>query len=296
MSMHQPVLEQEVLEGFSAPSTWRGTLVDCTFGGGGHTGSLLQKYPECKILGLDQDSKALEAGRQKFENEIRTGRLTLMKGRFSDIQKLTEGLSVSGILADLGYSSDQLEDPLRGLSFQTDGPLDMRLSELSSHTARDLLLELSEKEIADLIFQFGDERLSRRIARRIIDARLKEGIPNSTAWLSNLVFHSYPPPQRHGRIHPATRTFQALRIAVNDELGELDRLLEHGIMTLSPGGRMAIISFHSLEDRKVKQMFQARSKEGVLKLMTKKPVVASEAEEKANPRSRSAKLRVAEKI
>ena len=216
--------------------------------------------------------------------------VTLVHGAFDQIADVLaeQGLpAVDGVLADLGVSSDQLDDPNRGLSFQQDAPLDMRMDPTRGETAADLLRRLPERDLADLIYQFGEERFSRRIARRIVAARESEPI-TTTGQLAALVRRCVP--RGRGPIDPATRTFQALRIAVNDELGSLDRLLAQLPDCVKPGGRAVMISFHSLEDRRVKQAFRSR---GVWQVLTKKPVTAGEDEERANPRSRSAKLRAA---
>ena len=197
-------------------------------------------------------------------------------------------------MADLGFSSDQLEDAGRGLSFSREGPLDMRLDPARGQSAREYLARAGEKELADAIFELGEERFSRKIAAAIVRARQEARLPSTTTELAELVARAVPPAARHGRIHAATRTFQALRILVNGELEELDCLLNRVILGVRPGGRVAILSFHSLEDRKVKLAFKDR--EGPFKPLTKKPIEADEAEISRNPRSRSAKLRIAERI
>jgi 16S rRNA (cytosine1402-N4)-methyltransferase len=196
------------------------------------------------------------------------------------------------VLADLGVSSPQLDVAARGFSFRADGPLDMRMNTERGETAAELIERLEESELADLIYAFGEERLSRRIARKIKQQLAENGPFSGTAALAYLVAGCYPPPARRGRIHPATRTFQALRIAVNDELGVLDRLLQQAPDWLESGGLLAVISFHSLEDRRVKTAFVSDDR---LQRVTRKPLIASDAEAEANPRSRSAKLRVAQR-
>jgi 16S rRNA (cytosine1402-N4)-methyltransferase len=220
--------------------------------------------------------------------------VTLVQASFDQLRDvLTEqGLTaVDGVLADLGVCSDQLDDPNRGLSFQQNGPLDMRLDPTRGATAADLLRRLPERELADLIFRYGEERYSRRIARRIIEAREREPL-TTTGQLAELVRRSVPRPKGRTSLDPATRTFQALRIAVNDELGALERLLAQLPDCVRPGGRVVLISFHSLEDRPVKQAFRQKD---VWDVLTKKPVTAGDDEVRTNPRARSAKLRAAKR-
>lgn len=216
------------------------------------------------------------------------------QSNFEDLPRVLEDLSipaVDAILADLGFCSDQMSDPARGFSFQSDGPLDMRLDTSRGEPASELIRRASEKDLADIFWQYGEERFSRRVARKIVETRQKTPI-TTTAQLADLVRSCVPRSRGHS-IDPATRVFQGLRIAVNDELGALERFLQVVPSCLKPGGRVAIISFHSLEDRLVKQAFRKSAEWG--KELTRKPVTASEAEISVNPRSRSAKLRVAEK-
>jgi 16S rRNA (cytosine1402-N4)-methyltransferase len=285
-----------------APPHW---FVDCTFGGGGHTRAFLEALAadpalqRHKVLGVDQDLGALERGRKNFDAEIAQGRLELLHSRFSDLDLMER--PVLGLLADLGFSSDQMDDPSRGLSFRADGPLDMRLNpDSGGPTCRDLLTRISERELVRILSEYGEERFSGRIASAIIDRRRQDGVPHTTGELADLIVRAVPPPARHGRIHAATRTFQALRIAVNGELEELDCLLNRVILSMKPSGRAAIISFHSLEDRRVKQAFKAglagQDGEPLFRPVTKKPIEPDEEEIQRNPRSRSAKLRVAERL
>jgi 16S rRNA (cytosine1402-N4)-methyltransferase len=223
--------------------------------------------------------------------------VTLVQASFDQIDSVLSDLKITtadGVLADLGISSDQLDDPARGLTFQHDGPLDMRMDTASGASAADLVARLSERELADLIYEYGEERYSRRIAKRIVESRRDEPI-RTTGQLAELVRKCVPREKRsHGKgIDPATRTFQALRIAVNDELAALDALLAKLPRLVRPGGRVGIISFHSLEDRRVKQAFRDAD---VWQVLTKKPVQAGDEELRNNPRSRSAKLRVAIRI
>ena len=296
--MHVSVLEKEVVDGLLPPfleAKEAELLVDCTFGGGGHTRLFLERFQGSphRVIAFDQDRDAIERGGVNFSEEIKLGRLTLVHGRFSEISKTVPPGTALGILADLGFSSFQVDDATRGLSFLRPGPLDMRLSQEHGLSCFQYLKQISEKDLADVIFEFGEERLSRRIARKIIDARSRGALVDSTLDLARLIIDAVPNSYRHGRIHPATRTFQALRIAVNDELGELDALLESGILCLKQKARIAIISFHSLEDRRVKQAFKDGTRG--LKSLSKKPLIPSEEELALNPRSRSAKLRIAEK-
>jgi 16S rRNA (cytosine1402-N4)-methyltransferase len=259
------------------------TIVDATTGAGGHARLLAERVlPDGRIIALDQDPAMLA--------KVPPGLpMVLLQRNFDQLRGVLDELRidrVDGLLADLGFASDQMADPARGLSFQQEGPLDMRLNPEAIETAADLVAELKERDLADLLWTLGEERFSRRIARRIVETRKREPI-RTTTQLAELVRRCVP---RSGGIDPATRVFQALRIAVNDELGALDRLLAVLPRCLRPGGRAVIISFHSLEDRRVKRAFRDDS---VWQVLTKKPVTASEEEIRQNPRSRSAKLRAA---
>ncbi|MBU6376357.1 MAG: 16S rRNA (cytosine(1402)-N(4))-methyltransferase RsmH [Bdellovibrionales bacterium] len=276
-----------------------GTYLDCTLGGGGHVAAMMaamDKTPfsrEHRVIAVDQDIEAINRAQKRFQSEVSAGRLILQHSRFSEISVSSAFPPVLGVLADLGFSSDQIDSAQRGMSFRLEGPLDMRLDQSRGESAYQLLMRLSEREIADILFELGEERLSRKIARKIIEARESSQFTDSTRALADLVSRAFPPAQRFGRLHPATRTFQALRIAVNDELGELDQLLNHVLpLVMKPGGLAAILSFHSLEDRRVKRIFQKKD-DGWTPLV-KKPVEAEESEVESNPRARSAKLRVAE--
>ena len=281
---HLPVMPVEVLE-LLAPSEGE-VWVDCTVGAGGHAALMAQKVaPSGRLIGLDRDAAMLELARPRLVNLP----VTLVQASFDQLSDILQSLrveKVDGVLADLGICSDQLDDPGRGLSFQGDGPLDMRMDPGSGSTAADLLARLNERELADLIFQYGEERFSRRIARKIVERRRNNPI-RTTAELANLVRSCVP---RSRGIDPATRTFQALRIAVNDELAALESLLKQLPNVVRAGGRVGLISFHSLEDRRVKQALRDAATWNV---KTKKPVQAGDEEQRNNPRSRSAKLRVA---
>ena len=290
--LHIPVLRDEVLALLSPAG--RNVLVDCTVGAGGHAEALLcAAGPDAQLIGLDADEENLALAKKRltpFANRVR-----LFHGNFADVADALAEAGVAAadaLLADLGVSSMQLDEPGRGFSFAAAGPLDMRMNPQEGSTAADLVHSLCEKDLADLIYEFGEERYSRRIARAIVAARTERRIDTTTA-LAEIVRRAYPPPARRSRrgVHPATRTFQALRIAVNDEMGCLDRLLQALPGLLAPGGRAAVISFHSLEDRRVKHAFAELAETGAASRLTKKPIVASDDEVQANPRSRSAKLR-----
>lgn len=282
--VHVPVLPAETLTLLDPQpgEVW----VDCTTGGGGHARLIAELVgPTGRLIGLDQDPTMLERAAPRLAGL----NVSLVHANFDQLAEVlkTQGVpQVDGVLADIGFSSDQLGDPARGLSFMADGPLDMRLDPTTGGTAADLVNSLPERELADLLFEFGEERKSFRVAKRIVERRRVKKF-ETTADLAAAVRSCLP---RSGGIDPATRTFQALRIAVNDELGALDRLLATLPMVVKAGGRAGIISFHSLEDRRVKQTF--RDQESWTP-KTKKPVEAGEAETATNPRARSAKLRVA---
>jgi 16S rRNA (cytosine1402-N4)-methyltransferase len=264
-------------------------LIDATLGGGGHSALLLQDHPRLEVIGLDQDATARAAAAARLAPWA--DRLQIVATNFAAYSPATP---VQAVLADLGVSSPQLDRPERGFSFRAEGPIDMRMNPEAGETAAQLLDRLEEGPLADLLFQFGDERLSRRIARRLVAEReAKPWAERSTSELAYAVAGCYPPKARRGRIHPATRSFQALRIAINDELGALERLLQRAPDWLAPGGLLAIISFHSLEDRLVKQAFLADAR---LERITRRPLVADPAEAEANPRCRSAKLRLARRL
>lgn len=302
---HAPILLKPIIETLTAPI--RGpsapqlphVFIDCTLGGGGHTAAILRAIVESdrsvkhRVISIDRDHDAVNRARERFSSEIASGLLTVVHANFSQINDIAGDFPIIGVLADLGFSSIQMDDPERGLSFRSEGPLDMRLDRSQGETCRELLLRIRESELADIIYEFGEERFSRRIARAIIEARSRREFPDTPKALADLVVRALPPPARNQKIHAATRTFQALRIAVNRELEELDLLLDNGSKRIVSGGRFAIMSFHSLEDRRVKQFFRD-DKAGWLSVF-KKPLVADESEQAENPRSRSAKLRVFER-
>ena len=286
---HVPVLADAVLDAARQIPRPDGLLIDATLGGGGHSALLLEQHPGLRLIGLDQDATARAAAAERLAPF--GDRVSIVATNFADYVPPEPAVMV---LADLGVSSPQLDVAERGFSFRLDGPLDMRMnSGDEGETAAELIDRLEENELADLIYGYGEERLSRRIARRIKADLKDKGSYDGTAALAYAVAGCYPPKARRGRIHPATRTFQALRIAVNDELGVLDRLLQQAPDWLEPEGLLGITSFHSLEDRRVKTAFLRDER---LQRITRKPVVATEQEAEANPRSRSAKWRVACKV
>ncbi|MGH9521445.1 MAG: 16S rRNA (cytosine(1402)-N(4))-methyltransferase RsmH [Terriglobales bacterium] len=269
-----------------------GLYVDATVGLGGHAVEIARRLGRPgRLIGLDKDPAAIERASERWKQlgedapEIR-----LMHSSFAELASLVEEGSVDGVLADLGVSSLQLDDAARGFSFRADAPLDMRMNPQSGLTAEQVVNQLSERELADLIYEFGEERRSRRIARAIVRARPIR----STQHLAEVV-SAAARPMKPG-IHPATLTFQALRIYVNRELDDLRKLLQSAPRVLKTGGRLVIISFHSLEDRMVKDALREGAREGTYRLLTKKPVSAGEEEVRRNPRSRSAKMRAAERV
>ncbi len=292
---HLSVLLNEVLE-LLAPKG-KQVIIDCTVGLGGHAEAMLESSgDETHLIGIDLDESNLLKTKERL---VRFGRrVRLFQANFADLEDVMEAADVASadvILADLGMSSTQVDDPSRGFSFQTDGPLDMRF-DTEGQTAAELVNTLGEVELADIIYRYGQERHSRRIARAIVRARNRERIER-TGELARIVAGAIPRKSgvRH-KIHPATRTFQALRIAVNGELENLERLLEKIPGLMNVGGRAAIISFHSLEDRLVKRAFAAAVETGAYRLLNKKPITGGAVEIYRNPRSRSAKLRAVERI
>jgi 16S rRNA (cytosine1402-N4)-methyltransferase len=293
-TVHIPVLPEEVIDSMQpAPGH---IVVDGTLGGAGHTLRLLAKVGESgRVIAFDRDPGPVEEASEKIDDP----RLTLIHANYADIPEHLHALGidhVDSILLDLGLSSDQLEDRDRGFSYQSDGTLDLRFNPLAGEAAWKLVNRLSEKHLADLIYQFGEERLSRRIARKIVAARQDAPIRTSIE-LAQLVRRCVPRSKNHS-IDPATRTFQALRIAVNEELKWLSVAMERLPKVLAVGGRISVISFHSLEDRIVKHaLAQPAMNAGFdLKVLTRKPIMASPEELDSNPRSRSAKMRVAERV
>ena len=279
---HLPVLPEQVMEGLNVQTG--GRYLDATAGGGGHSLMILQAAADVELVAIDQDLQAIAAAKARL-SEFKS-RITFHHTNFA---RFNPGdLRFDGILADIGVSSTQLDQAQRGFSFRQEAPLDMRMDDTQALTAEEIVNYWDEKTIADTIYEYGEERLSRRIARRIVQNR-----PFSTTTeLAWEVAGAFPAKARHGRIHPATRTFQALRIAVNGELKVLEEFLAVAPDWLNPGGRLAIISFHSLEDRIVKYAYRGDER---LQIVTKKPLVATAEEIRENKRSRSAKLRIAER-
>jgi 16S rRNA (cytosine1402-N4)-methyltransferase len=304
---HQPVLLQEVVQ-YLRPNREDGTLVDATVGLGGHAEALLREYPRVRLLAIDRDPAALERSRERLAEF--GDRVTFARGRHEtliDILKQHGIDEASGLVADLGVSSMQLDDASRGFSFRFDAPLDMRMGS-EGLTAADLVRTLDEYELARIIRDYGEEPMAKRIARAIVSARAEEPIETTTRLAE--VIRSVKKSRPH-EIDPSTLTFQALRIATNEELVELDRFVADAVNVAEPGARIAIISFHSLEDRIVKRAFRKLEGECIcppgmpvcgcgarqfVEVLTGRPVTASEEEVNRNPRSRSAKLRVAEKV
>lgn len=284
---HVSVLPTEVLH-FLAPAPGQ-IIVDATVGGGGHARLLAERLlPGGRLIGLDRDPEMLQRARPRLEGLP----VSLEAANFDRLREVLDQLGidrVDGVLADLGVCSDQLDEARRGFSFQQAGPLDMRLDPDEGEPASGLLRRLNERDLADLFWQLGEERFSRRIARRIVETRRQSPL-ETTEQLAELIRRCVPRPRGRHVIDPATRVFQALRIAVNDELGALDRLLAALPQCLKPGGRAVLISFHSLEDRRVKHAFRTR---GTWEVLTPKPVQAGPEELADNPRARSAKLRAA---
>jgi 16S rRNA (cytosine1402-N4)-methyltransferase len=292
MSAHAPVMTAEVL-GFLRPGGG-GLFVDCTIGLGGHAQALLEAGAS-RIVGLDRDRAALAAARVTLARWL--DRVDLVHADYRDLDAVLDQRGVQlidGALADLGVSSMQLDDAGRGFSFQRDEPLDMRMDQSSGAAVADVLAHVDERELADIIFKYGEERFSRRIARAIVAARQDAAIV-TTGRLAAIVRRAIP---RRGpaRIDPATRTFQALRIWVNRELDGIDQFLQAAVKRLREGARLAVIAFHSLEDRIVKHTFRDLRSAGQIRVLTKKPVVPGDEEVHANPRARSAKLRAAERL
>jgi 16S rRNA (cytosine1402-N4)-methyltransferase len=298
---HLPVLPRQIVEALATDE--EGWLLDGTLGAGGHSELLLEACPRVHLLGLDRDPAALALAGANLE---RFGeRVHLVHAPFAEAAAAIEAAGAQplrGALLDLGVSSMQLDQAERGFSFQNDGPLDMRMDPTRGESAAELLARLPQDELADLIYQLGEERHSRRIAREIVEVR--QGTPlTTTRQLAELIEGLAPKGwrgmrgrKRAPRLHPATRTFQALRLAVNDELGQVERALPVLFEALAPGGRLAVISFHSLEDRIAKHFLRGLKQAKRCTVLTKKPLRADEEETAVNPRARSAKLRVGEKL
>ena len=289
---HEPVLFDEALDFLHVRP--EGTYVDCTLGLGGHAEGILRRLgPKGRLIGFDRDPEALELAKVRLakiaaEMASQAPEIEFVGESFSRIGEHVRQASLDGMLADFGVSSLHLDEARRGFSFQANGPLDMRMDTRSGPTAEQVVNEMDERELANLIYEYGEERRSRTVARAIVRGRPV----TSTGQLARIVASAVPPMKY---IHPATRTFQALRIFVNQELQEIRALFEAAPQLLKPSGRLVVISFHSLEDRIAKDSIRAGLQQGIWKVLTKKPVTAGEEEIDRNPRSRSAKLRAAEK-
>ena len=302
---HQPVLYKEIIHALQPKRG--GRYVDGTVGAGGHARGILEaSAPDGQLLGLDVDPQALALARETlapYEQRVHLAQASYTT-LSAQLQKL-QWDSVDGIVLDLGASSMQFDTPERGFSFQNDAPLDMRFGPHALQTAADIVNTFDERELADLIYEYGEDRDSRKIARAIVNKRPLQTTRELVAVIEAVS------PRRGDRVHPATKTFQALRIAVNDELASIKTVLPQAVASLKSGGRLAVISFHSLEDRIVKEFFREQSKDlvnppyeqlyaverkAIIKEVTRKPIVPSEEETKDNPRARSAKLRIAEKM
>ena len=296
---HVPVLTQELIEGLGIRPS--GRYLDATLGGGGHSRLILKAAPDVVVVAIDQDLEAIRFCQQSFAASTPksgffpdgaadadlSSRCQFWHGNFADYP--AKELSFDGIIADLGVSSAQLDTPARGFSFRHQANLDMRMNQQQSLTAADIINQWEEAKLANIFYTYGEERLSRRIAKRIVADRPFQ----TTVELAEAIARSVGPKYRYGRIHPATRVFQALRIAVNSELASLEAFLKQAPQWLKPGGRIGIVSFHSLEDRLVKHGFIASP---ILRVLTKKPIQAQAEELARNPRARSAKLRLAERL
>ena len=307
---HEPVMVNEALE-FLQPRSGQ-VCMDCTVGGGGHAVEIVKRIlPDGKLLGIDRDDDALKAAAKRLSEY--PGNVILEKGNFSDIETIAwrSGIeSVNGVIFDLGVSSYQLETPERGFSFRHEAELDMRMDTTQPVTAKDIVNSYSERRLTEIIRDYGEERWAKRIAKFIVDRRSTRPIRTTTE-LVDIIKAAVPAGARGDRIHPATRTFQALRIAVNNELESLQAGLDAAIKLLVPTGRVVVLSYHSLEDRIVKEAFTRQAgrctcppglpicacgaRENV-KILTKKPVLPTDEEVRANPRARSAKLRAAQKL
>ncbi|MDN4594961.1 16S rRNA (cytosine(1402)-N(4))-methyltransferase RsmH [Polycladomyces subterraneus] len=310
MFQHETVLKHEAVEGLNVRPD--GVYVDCTLGGAGHTRLIAEHLgPAGTVIGIDQDDAALQAAHERLRD---VGcRVHLIKSNFRRLKEILASLGlerVDGVLFDLGVSSPQLDEGERGFSYHRDAPLDMRMDPEAPLTAREVVNTWPEAELARILSQYGEERFARRIARTIVNRRRVSPI-ETTGELAEIIKVAIPAPARRTGPHPARRSFQAIRIAVNDELNAFQSALEQAIDGLNPGGRVAVITFHSLEDRICKRTFQEKEKrcacppefpvcvcnqQPVLRVITKKPILPSEEEIRENPRARSAKLRIAEKL
>lgn len=292
--MHKTVLKKEAIDSLDLKPN--SVVVDCTLGVGGHAGSIVEKLSSQGVfLGIDADESAVSS-LEKLKAS--SAEVHLVCGNFRNLKSILSGLSLTptAILADLGWRTDQFESGGKGFSFTSDDPLLMTYGDPASYTftAADVVNDWAEESIADVIYGYGEEQYSRRIAKAIVENR-KSKVIDTAAELAKIVESATPVSYHRKRIHPATKTFQALRIVVNDELGSLETLLKDGFQSLAPGGRMTIISFHSLEDRLVKKTFRELEHDKRGRRINKKPIIATKEELEVNPRARSAKLRTIEK-
>jgi 16S rRNA (cytosine1402-N4)-methyltransferase len=291
---HVPVLLKEAIDFLAVKRG--GTYLDATVGLGGHSYEIAKRLgAPGHLIGFDKDPAALERAHEKLTALDEPPEITLIHGSFAEVGERIAPASLDGLMADLGVSSLQLGDAARGFSFQAEGPLDMRMNPMSGDTAEQVVNHLDERKLADVIYEFGEERRSRRIARAIVRSRPIRTTKQLVEVISTAARPMKLGQHKYDRIHPATRTFQALRIFVNRELDDLTALLEATPSVLKPGGRLVVISFHSLEDRIVKDALRA-GKDKYFSVLTKKPLIASEEEIDRNPRSRSAKMRAAERM
>lgn len=316
MTIHKSVLLKETVDALNLKNG--SVVVDATLGGGGHSSEILERIlPDGKLIAFDQDKRAIDNFRKKIDSEKRLkeveDRIILINENFEKIKESLENLKISkvnGITADLGISSDQLDDVEIGISFRFDAPLDMRLDRKREVTAEQVVNTYSEEDLVKILQEFGDEKYARRIAKKICDER-KKGNIKRTLELVSIIERAVPAAYRHGKINCATKTFQALRIEVNNELGVLKKIISDGVDLLAPGGRLAIITFHSGEDRIVKNLFREYARgcvcppelpicrcgqKEIARIITRKPIEPSEEEIEGNPRARSGKLRILEKI
>ncbi|MFH1479072.1 MAG: 16S rRNA (cytosine(1402)-N(4))-methyltransferase RsmH [Candidatus Omnitrophota bacterium] len=293
--LHKSVLLEECID-FLRLSPGK-VIVDATIGGAGHAEEILKRIlPGGRLIGLDKDLESLELAKNKLTSFKES--VELIHTDFKNLKSVLEDLKtggVDGILFDLGISSIQMETKERGFSIKNNGPLDMRMDRTQRLTAKDIINDFSESELSNLIKDFGEERFHNRIARAIVSARRAKEV-ETTFELVDIILKAIPYKNRSSRIHPATRTFQAIRIRVNDELSAIERALKDALLALKKGGRICVVSFHSLEDRIAKITFREFASKGVIRSLTKKPVIPQEDEISKNPRSRSAKLRIAERL
>lgn len=295
MVSHYSVLKNEVLNFFEKRETNNKYIVDATLGGGGHSEAILEKFPDVKIIGIDKDNYALSYAKERLKKF--QDRFVFVKSPFKDINEVLKNLNiekVGGIIFDFGVSHFQLRLP-RGFSFQREEPLDMRMDTSQDLDAYYIVNYYQEWQLEKILKEYGEEKFAKKIAKEIIKRRQTDKI-ETTKQLADIVYSVYPPKLRHRRIHPATKTFQAIRIEVNNELEEIEIAIRKSIEVLNKGGMLQAISFHSLEDRIVKNLFKDAKKLKKIEILTKKPITPTKEEINENPPSRSAKLRVAKRV